>query len=468
MSTCPFHADNSTARPGTPGPMRPTRPWPPGPAAGLTGWSLIRDLWQDPLGKLREWQQHHGDLIHLRIWPEHEIIVADPVLARQLLVQHHDDLIQWERAVSVFRTIDGVSVFTTGGERWKRKRQALQPAFAAQSVLDFVPALVNATAAALAHWPREQTVWPVEQALTSLGMEVIVRMIFSAPLDFPAPDLETAVRTLMEAANREMYFPFSAPAWVPWKGRKRAALACLDRLVNHHIDQRLRQGFATWPDDLLSRLLRLHLSDPAEWSREDIRDECRTAFLAGHETLSATLSWWAWSMASHPEAQEKARAEVDATLAGQVPQKTDLGRLDYLQQTLAETQRLYPAAPLLVARRSVKPLTLGAYTLPARTLFLIPLHLFHQDARWFPHPETFQPERFSGESRWPKGAFVPFGEGPRVCLGQHLAQTELKVITAMLLQRYRFTPAAAEPTPQPRLRVSLRPATPLKLQLTPR
>ena len=143
-----------------------------------------------------------------------------------------------------------------------------------------------------------------------------------------------------------------------------------------------------------------------------------------------------------------------------------LPALESVAQTLKETLRLYPTAPVLFTRRSTQPITLGGWQLPARTLFAIPVYLLHQDARWFANPQAFQPERF-GQSAAdiPRGAYLPFGIGPHVCLGQHLALTEMTVIAAMFLQHFRLSVPEGMTVPQPVLNVSLRPSQPLRLQV---
>jgi cytochrome P450 len=171
-------------------------------------------------------------------------------------------------------------------------------------------------------------------------------------------------------------------------------------------------------------------------------------------------------MASNPAAQDAAQREVASVLQGRVPTAQDLPELAYLAATLQETLRLYPAAPVLLSRRSVRPITLGGWQLPARTMFMVPVQLMHHDPRSFPEPLAFRPERFGADApAIPRGAFMPFGTGPRVCLGQHLALAEMTVIAAMFLQRFSVrVPEGASP-PTPVLNITLRPEKALRLTL---
>lgn len=468
-TACPFHGAAAPIPPHPPG------VWPPGPAAGVTGWSLLLRMSRDLLGTVQQWRQAHGDVIHLGIWPEHQIIVTDPALARELLVNHHQSLIRWERGISVFSQLHGRSVLIAEGAPWRAKRQALQPAFSPKTAQAFVPDMVQAAQAALAAWPDSAPAWPVEHALTSLTMDVIARMVFSNGIGATAGQAAQALHDVSIAANAEFFWPASWPDWMPWKRKKRQALRLLDRLVGDQISARLRLPEDTWPDDLLTRLLAAHRADPAAWPLDAVRDECMTAFLAGHETAAATLTWWAWCMAANPAAQTEAQREVHAVLQGRAPAAADLPSLRYLTQTLQETMRLYPAAPVLLTRRATAPITLGPWQLPARTLFMIPVQLMQQDERWFPEPQAFRPERFAPKARSgsdaspaqeaPRGAFMPFGAGPRICLGQHLVMAEMTVIAAMILQRHTLDVPPGMAAPTPVMNVTLRPQSALQLAL---
>lgn len=463
-SQCPFPAGDASPPPTS----HPPGHWPPGPAAGLTGWGLLRRMSRDLLAALTAWRQEFGDVVHLRIWPEHQLVVTDPQLVRELLLTHHEALIRWERGIRVFSQLHGHSVLIAEGAGWHTKRQALQPAFARKAVQAFVPGIVAAAEQTFAAWPKQASCWPIESALTSLAMDVIVRMMFSSEIGSDARLAEHAVHTVSVAANGEFYWPASWPDWAPWKRAKRQALATLKGLIDRHLQARLHLPRAAWPDDLLSRLLALHCEDAAAWPLQAVRDECMTAFLAGHETVAATLTWWAWCMAANPEAQCSAREEVRRQLAGQRPDVEVLSSLPYLTQTLQETLRLYPAAPVLFSRRATRPLALGPWQLPARTMFMIPVQLMHHDPRYFAEPLAFRPERFDRSApQPPRGTYLPFGAGPRVCLGQNLAMIEMTVVAAMLLQRFELAVPDGMAAPRPVLNVTLRPNRPLSLRLRP-
>jgi len=464
-SGCPFHA-SAAREPLDHPPARRSDQWPPGPASGLTGWGLLRNMSRDLLGSLERWRRQHGDVVHLRIWPEHQIVLTDPALVRELLVTQHEQLLRWERGIAVMSQLHGRSVLTAEGPLWRTRRQALQPAFTPKAAHSFVPVIGAATEQALVNWQAGEEGWPIEQAFTSLGMDVILRTMFSSAIDADARLAERAVHTVSVAGNAEMYWPASWPDWMPWKGAKRRAMRVLRGLIERHVRARLALAEDAWPADLLTRLLSLHRGDPAAWPLRAVYDECMTAFLAGHETAAATLTWWAWCMAANPAAQAAARDEVDGVLQGRAPSAADLPRLGQLTRTLHETLRLYPAAPVLLSRRATQPVALGGWRFPARTMFTVPVGLIQRDPRLFPEPDAFRPERFAFDApELVRGAWMPFGTGPRVCIGQHLALTEMTVIAAMFLQRFTVRPLENMAPPEPVFNITLRPREPLRLVL---
>jgi cytochrome P450 len=464
---CPHHAAMHAAS-SEPAP-RPAGSWPPGPAPGITGWGLLRAMSRDLLGSLEGWRRAHGDIVHLRIWPEHQVVLTDPTLVRELLVAQHEELVRWERGIQVMAQLHGHSVLTAEGQPWRTRRQALQPSFTPKAVQSFVPDIAAASGKALARWRADGAAWPIEQAFTSLGMDIILRTMFSSEIDADARLAERAVHEVSVAGNAEMYWPASWPDWMPWKASKRRAMKVLRGLIERHVSARLALARDLWPGDLLTRLLTLHLDDPAGWPLQAVRDECMTAFVAGHETAAATLTWWSWCMAANPAAQAAARAEVDAVLRGRTPAAEDLPALAYLKRTLQETLRLYPAAPVLLSRRSRGAIALGGWRFPARTMFTVPVGLMQRDARWFPEPDAFRPERFADDAgKQVRGAYLPFGAGPRVCIGQHLALAEMTVVAAMFLQRFRVAAPEGMAPPEPGFHITLRPRESLELLLARR
>ncbi|WP_349540844.1 cytochrome P450 [Paraburkholderia acidicola] len=164
---------------------------------------------RDPLGTLAEWQRTFGDVVHLQIWPEHTVVVTDPQLVRELLVTHHDSLVRWELGTGVLGRLHGHNVLIAEGDAWRRKRHALQPVFTPKALLALVPKIAAATTQAFEKWLAWDSNWPVESALISLTMDVIVRLTFSDESGEDAHVAERAPRTISETANAAFYRPVS-------------------------------------------------------------------------------------------------------------------------------------------------------------------------------------------------------------------------------------------------------------------
>jgi len=462
----------------------------PGPPTRWGGLPEVLALRRDYLGHLRHLQRRYGDVVHQRLLGLDDFCFFHPDHVRELLIAGHEGLIRWERATAVFADAHGHSVLVAEGPAWQRQRKLLQPGFSPQRVTGFVPLMVEAARRALERLPdaaigsdggadggsgeARAVTLDFESLMTLLTMDVILRTLFSAGEgDAAVAEAAWAVHELGKVAMGEMYVPVSAPLWAPWKRGKRRALRSLDGLIRGHLAIRrehARQGGPA-PDDLLAMLMALRDEHGAPLDDTALRDECMTTFLAGHETSAAALTWWGWCMAAHPDAQRRAADEVDAVLGGREPGAADLTRLPWLSLCIKETLRLFPPAPALFSRRTTQPLDIAGLRLPRGAMLRLTPGLIQRDPRWFDEPESFRPERFdpaAGHREIPRGAWMPFGAGPRVCLGSHFALMEITLIAAMVLQRYRLAPVPGAPAPEPVLNITLRPATPLRLRLLPR
>jgi len=259
------------------------------------------------------------------------------------------------------------------------------------------------------------------------------------------------------------------PDWMPLPGKaaKRRAYRLISGLIRARIADHDRDTGST---DLLGMLRAARDEATGEaLSEQEVFDQCILSFQAGHETSATALCWWAYLMARHPQAQELAVGELDAVLSGKTPGVDAPKALPYLSATLKEAMRLYPPVAALITRRLTREVTLGGVLLPARTMVRTTPWVLHRDTRWWPEATRFRPERFLPDAPPPpRGAYLPFGAGPRICLGQHFATLEMTLIAARLLQRFRLLPchtsASTEP-PRLRLAVTLRPQGGVRLCL---
>ena len=440
-------------------PSHPTRWW---------GLPVLAAMRRDYLAVIAA-QRPLGDLVRQRILGERGVDVFDPELLRAALVDHADALVRWERGPEVFAELMGQSVLVTEGATWQRQRRMLMQAFTPRRVAGYAALMTEAATAALADVQDGEVA--MDALFSHLTMDVISRTLFSTPIGNDTAAAAHAVQVLSETALAEMFWPVTLPDWLPLPGKaaKRGAHRLMHGLLGGHIAARRASGEAK--PDLLGMLMALRDDATGEGlSPQEVYDQCMVSFQAGHETSATALLWWSWLMAAHPEAQARARAEVDTALAGRAPGADDLPALPYLGATLKEAMRLYPPVAAVMTRRLTREITLGGVRLPARTLVRVTPWLLHRDPRWWPDaPLGFKPERFlpGAPDEIPRGAYIPFGLGPRVCLGQHFAVLEMTLIAALVLQRFEMRPVGTEP-PKPRMAVTLRPDGGLRLNLTAR
>ena len=445
----------------------------PGPSTRWWGLPALVAMRRDYLGAIAA-QQRFGDLVRQQILTERIVDVFDPELLRQVMVDDADAWMRWERGPEVFSYGLGQSVLVTEGMVWQRQRRALMQAFTPKRVAGCVALMAEATTLGLTSLrPGE---WAMDGLFSHLAMDVISRTLFSAPISGDTQAAAHAVQVLSATALREMFWPMTLPDWLPLPGKaaKRQSRQLIQGLIQAHLDERQRHPDSSRAD-LLNMLLVLRDEDSgAALSAQQVFDQCVLSFQAGHETTATALLWWSWLMARNPQAHARAAAEIDAGLAGQSPGADALQALPWLTATLKEAMRLFPPVAALMTRRLTREIELAGVRLPARTLVRVTPWLLHRDPRWWPRePKAFRPERFmAATDDWnpdpiPRGAYIPFGLGPRVCLGQHFAQLEMTVIAALLLQRFRLSTLTDTP-PTPHLAVTLRPAGGLRLTLETR
>lgn len=437
----------------------PAAPPIPGPHSRWWGLPLLAAMRRDYLGYCETLQREHGDLVATRLFAERALDIFHPAQVREVLVDHADALVRWERGVEVFEQLMGQSVLVAEGATWQRQRRMLHAAFTPRQVAGYAALMADAARAGLDRLlPPGTDAAECELApwFSGVAMDVILRTLFGAHAGADLERTARDVQTLSETALTEMFWPFTWPDWLPLPGKaaKRGALARVRAVVGRHLQE------PAAGEHLLAHLLALRDEAGGQpLSPAEVFDQCMLSFQAGHETSATALLWWSLVMARHPQAAARAQDEIDRVLRGAVPGPDALQQLPWLGATLKEAMRLYPPIAAVLTRRTRRALTLGGHTVPAGTLLRITPWVLHRDPRWFDDPAAFRPERFlPGAAPIERGAYMPFGAGPRVCLGQHFALLEMTLIAAMLLQRFELAWPEGQAEPTPVLNVTLRPS----------
>ncbi|MGA2134416.1 MAG: cytochrome P450 [Bryobacteraceae bacterium] len=438
--------------------VSPVRAAPPGPHGVLFWWQLLRspDGWLDVLTWLT---RRYGDVVGFGFFGFPACIINDPAGIEHVLVTDYQNFTKSMDYRALSRVL-GQGLLTSEGEFWKHQRRLVQPAFFRDRILSYGELMTTYTARLLESW-RDGEVRDVHADMMRVTLEITARCLFNVDITRDAGTIGQALEVVMRHMPKLAGFAF-LPDWVPVPGLGgfRRALADLDTIVYGII--RARRADGQHPGDLLDMLLDARDENGAGMSDLQLRDEVMTLLLAGHETTANTLAWTLYLLAQHPEEQMRLENEVREALDGRAAQAGELQRLPYTQMVLMESQRLYPPA-WAIGRKSIREFEVGGYRLRAGTNVVISQWVMHRDPRFFPEPERFHPDRWR-EINLPKFVYLPFGAGPRVCVGASLALTESALALATLAQHFRFSPASREPV-KAFPSVTLRPRNGLRLRV---
>lgn len=386
-------------------------------------------------------------------------MINDPAGIERVLVTDYQNFTKSMDYRALSRVL-GQGLLTSEGEFWKRQRRLVQPAFFRDRILSYGGLMTSYTMRLIDSW-RDEQIRDVHADMMEVTLEITGRALFNVDITRDARTIGSALEVVMAEMPKLAGFSF-LPDWVPVPGLGgfRRALADLDNVVFGIIRDRRATG--QHPGDLLDMLLDARDENGAGMSDQQLRDEVLTLLLAGHETTANTLAWTLYLLAQNPGEQSRLAAEVNEVLGGRVAQAAELQRLPYTQMVLMESQRLYPPA-WAIGRKAIGDFEVGGYHVRAGTNVVISQWVMHRDPRFYPEPDRFNPGRWR-ENSLPKFAYLPFGAGPRVCVGASLALTESALVLATLMQHFRFSLAPGE-----RVKafpsVTLRPKNGLKLRV---
>lgn len=415
-------------------------------------------LLRDPMRALMAAHREYGDATTFRVGPLRFVSVADPAFAQHVLVRNHRNYVK-SRSYQGLRLVLGDGLVTSEGEHWRRQRKLVQPAFHRARLAALADTMVRCIDERLADWDdRRRPEIDVHDEMMQLTLRIVGRTLFGTDLGTDLGALGPAVTIALHKANAYAESIVRLPLWLPTPSNLRFAQAkrVLDGIVHAIIDGRRRSGEVH--DDVLGTLMAA--TDETGTERMDdiqLRDEVMTLFMAGHETIANAMSWTLLLLHQHPEVAARARDEIDGVLGGRTPGFDDLPRLPYLGRVIDESMRLYPPA-WIVEREALDDDQLGPWHIRKGTIVAVSPLIMHRNPALWHEPERFDPDRFDPErvEERSKHAYLPFGAGPRVCIGNHFALMEAKLILAMLLPRYAVDlddPAAVIPD----ARVTLRP-----------
>jgi cytochrome P450 len=407
-----------------------------------------------------------GDLVETRVGIIRPWFVSSPALAEELLVTRAADY-KKSRGIGIFaKPLIGDGILSSHGEVHRRNRRLVAPAFHHKKIAGYAQAMAEEIAAVIAQWQDGERL-DVAHEMMRLTLRVVARVLFHTEVERDAETIGEAFvaasRAMLDMTSSTLPFPPVVPTEA--SRRMRRAVAELDAIVFRIIGERRAGGDD--PGDVLSMLLAMRDEETgAVLSDREVRDEVMTLFLAGHETTANALTWSWYLLGRHPEAL--ARLEVEAQALEGPPRFEDLPRLPFAMAVLNESMRLFPPA-YITGRLALVDSELGGEKVErGRTVFLN-IYGIHRRADTFPDPLAFRPERFLGgaEKNLPRGAWIPFGGGPRICIGNHFALTEGVLALAAIAQRVRLVPESDAPAVAEPL-ITLRPRDPIWMRVRER
>lgn len=418
---------------------------PPGPRAS-SPLGVVPDFARDPLKVVTQAFQNYGDCVLLPgPFGQNVYLLNDPDLIHEVLVTYVDKIEKPEPLKWIFRSSFGNGLFFSEGDFWRRQRKLAQPAFHHKRLQSYAEGMTRRVEQLLSNWENGQ-IRDIRRDMSATTIKVVVDALFQSSVDEDTEKIYQSLGELGEVLEQQgIANPLLAlvPDWAPLPimRRKRRASAALDSIIYRFIHEHRTAN--TDFGDLLSMLMLAEDENGQRMDDRQLHDEVMTIFIAGHETTALTLTWAFTLLARYPEAEKKLHAELDAVLRGHLPTLADLPNLPYTEMVIKETLRLYPVG-WLILRQAKADLQVGPYRVPKGNQIWISPYTMHRHPRYFDMPEIFQPERFASESglgfesRLPKFAYMPFGGGPRICIGNMFALMEARLVLATIAQRYRL------------------------------
>lgn len=413
---------------------RPPGPRRNNPLLGLLAYRRGR------LGFLQNLARRYGDICYFTLGSQQAYLLSHPDLIKEVLITNSQNFIKGP-ALQRSKLLLGEGLLTSEGESHRRQRRLAQPAFHHSRIEAYATVMTKYTARTIGNWHDGQTLDLAEEMM-ALTLAIVGKTLFDADIESEAGDIGEAIAGMLAATDTSSFSSIvtdllkQLPFWRSRSGAKtrakfESAKARLDELIYRLIDERRRSGDH---GDLLSMLLLAQDEDDGgQMSNLQLRDEAMTIFMTGHETTAVTLAWTFYLLSQNPDVEAKLHAEVDEVLAGRAPSMMDVARLPYTEMVLSESMRVYP--PAWGLQRSVlNDCELGGYFIPRGSQVLMCQYVMHHDARYFPDPERFDPERWTQPARdaRPQFSYFPFGGGLRRCIGDAFAMMEATLLLAQL------------------------------------
>ena len=439
---------------------------------------VVRTALRNPL---ELWGVPSYTLPHIltRFLNERTLIVNDPGLIRHVLVDNAKNYRMATIRQLILRPILRDGLLTAEGDVWKRSRKAMAPVFTPRHINGFAASMLTTSEAFCARYAGKGESHEISQDMTELTYEILAETLFSGEVAGETENFADDVNRLLDTMGRiDPLDLIKAPRWVPRLMRLRGyrVMEKFRQLVRDTIDQRrlkMQQAQDSVPEDFLTLLLRAEggTKEAGGLSPQEIEDNIITFIGAGHETTARALGWALFCLAHAPDEREIVEAEIGGLLAGpNVPPPQDwLGLLPKTRAVFEEAMRLYPPAPS-INRAAIEEDRYGDVVIPKDVTVLIMPWTLHRHRELWDEPDAFIPSRFWPENRETIDRFqyLPFGAGPRICIGATFALQEAVIALAVLLHRFRFDMVEGAANPWPVQKLTTQPEGGIHMTVTRR
>ena len=421
---------------------------PPGPGRlQLARWARL--LGRDALGAFTKLHDQFGDVVYLPLPLLPVCLVRDPEMIGRILLDSSGDVVKLrELKRTHYSMVFGRGLFVSDGAYWHRHRVAATKAMRKRAAESEAAVVVAAARRMIDAW-RDGEARDLYDDTMILALDVALRSMAGVAAGDALPQICADFRFVMEYFSSQSSVRRLAEMIIPGYVHPdfKRAIARLNAVVHDAVQQRRSAP----GDDVLSHLL----AGDDHFAEDEIRDETMNLILGAHEPIALAVTWTCALLAQHQDVQEALAAELRTTLGDRAPSIADLSQLPLLSRVLTETLRLYPPIPG-VGREARRDYEVGPYRVPKATQLIMNQWVTHRDARLFPEPGAFRPERWENvRTNLPRYAYFPFGGGQRLCIGKNVAELQIMLVLATLLVRFRFTPATdamLERTPSMMLR----------------
>ena len=393
-------------------------------------------LYRDPLGYLTRAARKYGDVMRVEIGRRHDFLLNHPDYIRASLLDQEGMRRSVHRPV---QRVLGQGLLTSRGPTHRKQRALLQPVFQKHRIAALAEVMVQQTARWSDKWQDGQTV-DMQDEMHHLAMAITGKTLFNVDVESEAAEVGEALFTVMSATRFNNLLLVSKALEklpLPANRRFRRAAKRLDEFIYEMIAQ--RHAHPSDQPDLLSVLVRLSQEKPRMMNDTKIRDQILTFFVAGHETVATALTWTWYLLSQNPEVAKKLYAEIDTLLGEKLPTVADVERLPYTKMVLAESMRLYPPV-WIIGRHAIRDTKINGIVIPKGSYIHVSQFLMHRDARFFPDPERFDPDRWKPEAvaARPRFSYFPFGGGGLQCIGEGFAWTQGVLVIAALTRRWQM------------------------------